>query len=1357
MAAAREMNYALIFRADVSALKPAANDVRDHLAAVGAAARQASGALDGQARAVSRVATAARALSESPSTGRDRAADIAAYGKALDDTRAKIDPLFAVTRKYQGALAEIRQAVKVGAIEQRDAEVAITRTTAAYDAQTAAIRRADSALETQARNRKRAAEAIVAGQTITPDRAGDIAAYGKALDDGRARWDPLYAAVRKYRDAVKEIRELEKAGAFGVGADAARRATDAIRREREQLRGVVAQERSRRGGGATGGQLEPWQRQNLTYQIYDIGTSLASGMPLPMVAAQQGPQIAQIYGGVTPALKAIGQALTPVRLGVGAVTTALVVGATAWDGYLSSTKAVETVNAGLGRRLGATAMELEAQARAGAAAGGVSVKSAREMEIAFLRTGKVGVRHYADLIGMARDFGATLGTDAAGGAAKLADILADPARGAQVLSRELGLLDGVTARYAQRLAATGRTEEARAVLIDALPDRLASAADATTAFGRAWDVVARNASDAMDAIGAAIDRAVNGGDQAAAAQIKALEQQRQELLLEQRNEGVRNQPNTVMRRRADADAIEAEAATLTSDDLRDDGPRERTGGRRRPSAAAIAVRRIDDKLAALRPRAAAEAAATEEARRKAEADAAITRGYDVASGSAGPERARRMRGLRDDIGALQGALDAGATGSERDDITSAIEAKRRALAALEQQQARNTELDRLDVAIQAERVPAIRAELIARRDALRIDDEEIDNPTAAERKDAARTKAYADASAQIATITRDRREASADQVAALEAEIATLGRSAGAVAELEAVTRALAQARREAKGGIVDPEEEARIRADAAAIGQATDRAAAARLIDDIRFERAQLNRPAGEQDIAARLRSARIDPSSVEGQQAAAELRALDALKKQRAALEGIKDEAKDYLGIIRESTGAWDAGEKILDRFLEKLSGRVEDYLLNAALGVPQPGLTLGALAGFGAAANHNGRGAGLPLTLGPSPASAVLAPPPAGAGISASALRWAPQVTAEATRAGIDPSLALAVLDAESRGRPDARSPAGAIGLMQLMPGTAADLGVNPADPAENVRGGVDYLAMLNRRYGGDRRRMLAAYNWGMGNVDGWNGDMGTLPRETRSYIGRVEGALGSDATRAAGAIDQLATSTGTAATSADALGTGFDGLGQATSGLFAQLGSGLDRLLSGLGGGASGLGSWFASLFGSGSAAAQTGIPTIGSLYDRGGYTGPGGVHEPRGIVHAGEIVWSQADIRRVGGVAVAEAVRTGARGYASGGVVGVTRAAGPARVSVSADRVPAPGETTAAPGAWQGTPAPSVTVQVNNYGSEPVDQEETVDAAGNRTVLMTIGDRGGAAMRQRGNPLRRATMSEFGLRPRGIPR
>ncbi len=85
--------------------------------------------------------------------------------------------------------------------------------------------------------------------------------------------------------------------------------------------------------------------------------------------------------------------------------------------------------------------------------------------------------------------------------------------------------------------------------------------------------------------------------------------------------------------------------------------------------------------------------------------------------------------------------------------------------------------------------------------------------------------------------------------------------------------------------------------------------------------------------------------------------------------------------------------------------------------------------------------------------------------------------------ADRYGIERELVYAVIEAESAWNPHAKSSAGAVGLMQLMPETAATFGVrNRFDPRENIRGGVAYLAWLREHYGGDRRLILASYNAG-----------------------------------------------------------------------------------------------------------------------------------------------------------------------------------------------------------------------------------------------------------------------------------
>jgi soluble lytic murein transglycosylase-like protein len=118
-----------------------------------------------------------------------------------------------------------------------------------------------------------------------------------------------------------------------------------------------------------------------------------------------------------------------------------------------------------------------------------------------------------------------------------------------------------------------------------------------------------------------------------------------------------------------------------------------------------------------------------------------------------------------------------------------------------------------------------------------------------------------------------------------------------------------------------------------------------------------------------------------------------------------------------------------------------------------------------------------------------------------------RWDSAIEEHAAANRVRPELVHAVIQVESAYNPRARSNKGAMGLMQLMPDTAADLGVvNPYDPEQNIRGGVAYLRQLLDKFGGNEELALAAYNAGPGAVSRY-GDNVPPYRETQQYVDKV----------------------------------------------------------------------------------------------------------------------------------------------------------------------------------------------------------------------------------------------------------
>lgn len=1196
-----------------------------------------------------------------------------ALGRELNRLQAQYDPLAAAQIRYQQRLEDISQLERTGVASASASIDMRLREANAYNALVSGIDRVNAA-------RKAAAEGAVARQTITPDRGADISSFLDQRDQIRARYDPVFAALTQYKKSVAEIREANATGILSEDKMA-----EAIgRRRRATLEAISAMKGLGQGGSDRASQF---RQQNLGYQLFDIGQTLGSGMPVQMVAMQQLPQIIQLYsgkGGINNAMKdfgaiasGVGRLVTPLTVSIAALTTGVAMGAVAWGSYLSSTKEVETAASGLGRATAGNAADMEAAAQAGAASAGISVKAARSMEAQFLRTGRIGADNFQQLIAVSKDFAATIGVDASTAGDTLADMFADPAKAAQTLYQQYGLIDAATARQVQNLAAQNKETEAQAVLLKALPDQLASAAQSMTALERGWNNISTAASNAFDWMGKAINKAVEGPsiDQ----QIALQTARRDGAGFIEKLFGV------------DTDA-NAQLEILRSEKERqeyEDAQRQRQAEENRRS---VRVRSVSD-----------------------------------ASGA--NAQSLRIETLRNDIATLEGGQDLG--GRDADQISrdnSALEAKRRVLDALTSAQSRIAELDRLDIQIQNERNPLLRAELVARRTRLQMADQEIgaDKIAAEAARDRNRViqETIAGAQAQVQdmqaevevrtrlnTLVASGAITSSDANRMLQEEltlrplIAAAAIAEGAakddlnrtIADLRAGYANLAASQREAAGLEIlrgQGEQLETLRAEIGLIGQS----------DAVRTRSLALLK--AEQEI----RRQSIDVNSEQARQIrsqATEIANLNTvLERQTDAWDRFKSAGETALDTVFDGMANLDKPSDILKNLLGDISKTalemgVKNPLKNALFGTNYGTLadlftgkaSLGSLLGGGqtvgtmtvtaasvmvnggvtggvgnllgnlTGANNNVSGAApvIPVTRSALPDVS-----------SYGSTDIASYIAKAASSRGIDPTVALAV--AKSEGGLSSWNLQSnyfkngiqeqSFGPFQLYKGGGlgnafmAKTGLDPA-LAQNGPAGVDFALDYASQHGWGS--WYGAAKAGIGDWQGIGGNASSSAAEAVNKLAAASGdatsnlgSLGNGITNATSAVGNMGSGINAAAQGLGNLGTGFSQFGQQVANIAA-------------GGGASSGGGFFSSLlggvgklFGGVSPTSSFWAPntTLGSVlvngYDDGGYTGPGGKYQPAGVVHAGEIVWSQQDIARAGGVSTVEAMRLGRRGYAEGG-------------------------------------------------------------------------------------------------------
>lgn len=483
------------------------------------------------------------------------------------------------------------------------------------------------------------------------DRAADIEAYGRALDDMRAKLVPAAKLEQTYTAAVAEADRALKVGAISQAehADAVKRAKGSYDAGIASLRGM---ERAATGAAKASG-LSTMQMQTLKYTASDVVASLGSGMSPLQIALQQGPQVAQAF---SFSITGMVVALTGAALAVGVLVAAN-------QSYQSSMRAVTVANQVMGGAIGLTRGQLEQVAQRAAAAGEVSVRAAREQEAAYIRTGKIGAEVMEGLIALSRGYAVATGKDTAEAAEDLAKLFSDPVRGAEELTKAFGLLSDKQLEHIRTLARQGRATEAQKMLMDALNARVGSLArDGLSTLAQAWERVARAISNAFDAAGRATAPETN--DQA----IARLEAKRRDLLAA---------------RKLDADRVDAETGGQAGADAVPIDSRYAAPGMVKPAGAADELQKVDEELVR---RTADRARAREQAARVADYQG------QVAGSRVAGDAARALDPLHGDIAEMQqriADLERGVGNPEvanPGQVSAGLERARNRLAGLEEAQ-----------------------------------------------------------------------------------------------------------------------------------------------------------------------------------------------------------------------------------------------------------------------------------------------------------------------------------------------------------------------------------------------------------------------------------------------------------------------------------------------------------------------------------------------------------------------------------------------------------------------------------------------------------------------------------------------
>lgn len=444
--------------------------------------------------------------------------DIAALGLSVDS-----GPLSNAVQELRQVVAAARSAAAgadqvVGAAERMAR--AMTQSTTAANQNVRALQVVGSASRAAMQQMANSFAGVRDFPTESP------IAYGRALDELRAKYNPLFAAGRQYRETLQDINVALKMGAISE-----KERSEAIARTKAEFVGQVAGINT--ASAALRGNANALRA--VAIQIPDVIQGITMGQSGFQIFTEQGLQIVQVLGmqpgGIGGAFKELSgwvtKFVTPARLAAGGILAIGAAALTAAAQYQSAQRQMSTSLLGSGRASGATVGDLNQAASAGASTFGLSISEAREFAATLAQTGKVGVDEIGKIIKVGHDVATVYGIDATEAAKLLAQSFSDPVRGAENLNERLGFLSARMQSDIASLVAQNRLYEAQRLLLSGVASSVDGASASLGGMAKGWTAVGNAISNAWNKLGEWTARAAGLDNSDVEARLQVLDKELQ--------------------------------------------------------------------------------------------------------------------------------------------------------------------------------------------------------------------------------------------------------------------------------------------------------------------------------------------------------------------------------------------------------------------------------------------------------------------------------------------------------------------------------------------------------------------------------------------------------------------------------------------------------------------------------------------------------------------------------------------------------------------------------------------------------------------------------------------------------------